>query len=121
MGSSYKEATNNNNVLYYKLHGLVSIIMKIVKFYKPNQILILFFSLAHRSLSTLHYFQLKKKQTNSKTNHAVKNGSAYIYNLVDIEAKKTKEIKTGNLSIKYNLDSAMKIFFTWVLPVRLSL
>ena len=43
MGSSYKEATHNNNVLYYKLHGLVSIIMKIVKFYKPNQILILFF------------------------------------------------------------------------------
>ena len=42
MGSSYKEATHNNNVLYYKLHGLVSI-KKIVKFYKPNQILILFF------------------------------------------------------------------------------
>ena len=42
MGSSYKEATHNNNVLYYKLHGFVSI-MKIVKFYKPNQIMILFF------------------------------------------------------------------------------
>ena len=42
MGSSYKEATHNNNVLYYKLHGLVSI-MKIVKFYKPNQIMIFFF------------------------------------------------------------------------------
>ena len=78
MGSSYKEATHNNNVLYYKLHGLVSI-MKIVKFYKPNQILILFFSMAHISLSTLHYFQLMKKQTNSKTNHAVKHGSTYIY------------------------------------------
>ena len=55
MGSSYKEATHNNNVLYYKLHGLVSN-MKIVKFYKPNQILILFF-LWHIDL----YFQLKKK------------------------------------------------------------
>ena len=43
MGSSYKEATHNNNVLYYKLHGLVSNMKKIVKFYKPNQILILFF------------------------------------------------------------------------------
>ena len=42
MGSSYKEATHNNNVLYNKLHGLISI-KKIVKFYKPNQILILFF------------------------------------------------------------------------------
>ena len=35
MGSSYKEATHNNNVLYYKLHELVSI-KKIVKFYKPG-------------------------------------------------------------------------------------
>ena len=67
--------------------------MKIVKFYKPNQILILFFSLAHRSLSTLHYFQLKKKQTNGKTNHAVKHGSTYIYNLVDIEGKENKREK----------------------------
>ena len=41
VGSSYKEATHIN-VLYYKLHGLVSI-MKIVKFYKPNQIMILLF------------------------------------------------------------------------------
>ena len=41
MGSSYKEATHNN-IFHYKLHGLVGI-MKIVKFYKQNQILILFF------------------------------------------------------------------------------
>ena len=52
MGSSYKEATHNNNVLYYKLHGLVSI-KKIVKFYKPNQILILFFFLWHIDLYQL--------------------------------------------------------------------
>ena len=32
--------------------------------------------------------------------------------LLILKAKKTKEKKTGNLSIKYNLDSAMKIFFT---------
>ena len=44
MGSSYKEATHDNNIILQimKLHGLVSI-MKKVKFYKPNQILILFF------------------------------------------------------------------------------
>ena len=87
MGSSYKEATHNNNVLYYKLHGLVSN-MKIVKFNKPNQILILFFLwhiCIYRSISTLHNFQLKKKTKNSKTN-AVKHGSTY--NLVDIEGRK---------------------------------
>ena len=120
MGSSYKEATHNNNVLYYKLHGLVSI-KKIVKFYKPNQILILFFSLAHRSLSTLHYFQLKKNKQTAKQIMLLSMVQLKFIILLILKAKKTKEKKTGNLPIKYNLDSAMKIFFTWVLPVRLSL
>ena len=61
--------------------------MKIVKFYKPNQILILFLP----NINFATFPAEKNNNKNSKSKHAVKYD--LIYNLVDIEVIENKREK----------------------------